>query len=103
MLSTLSLLFSGLCGQNPDHTWVVGGHLLPCCQRCTGLYVGAFWAAGMHACFKPQFSKPFVLVHGGFLAQLALALIPWLAQGPVTRAFSGMLFASGVVAFLWPP
>ena len=45
MLEFLGQCFAFLCGQNPEHTWAPGGLLLPCCQRCLGLYVGAGIAA----------------------------------------------------------
>jgi uncharacterized membrane protein len=99
----LSSLFSRVCGQNPDHTWVLGGLPLPCCQRCTGLYAGALLAIVLHAWLRPRLSRGFVQVHALFLLQLALAGLPGLAQGPVLRTFSGLFYGFGVVAFLWSP
>jgi uncharacterized membrane protein len=99
----LSSLLSRVCGQNPDHTWVLGGLPLPCCQRCTGLYAGALLAIALHAWLRPRLSKGFVQAHAVFLLQLALAGLPGLAQGPVLRTISGLLYGFGVVAFLWSP
>jgi hypothetical protein len=48
-------------------------------------------------------SKGFVQVHSLFLLQLGLAGLPWVAQGPVVRTVSGLLYGFGVVAFLWSP
>ena len=44
MQDLLQTIFGWVCGQNPGHTWAPGGLMLPCCQRCTGLYAGAFFA-----------------------------------------------------------
>ena len=103
MLDVLSHLFAAVCGQNPVHTWAPGGMLLPCCQRCTGLYVGAGVAALLHLRLRPKLSGRFLEIHGAFL----LAMVPfgfhWLAQGPALRTVAGALFGFGVVTFLWLP
>jgi hypothetical protein len=49
MNQALSHLFSFVCGQCPEHVWTCGDWTLPCCQRCTGLYVGALLAVVWHA------------------------------------------------------
>ena len=99
----LSSLFSPVCGQNPDHTWVLGGLPLPCCQRCTGLYAGALLAIVLRAWLRPRLSRGFVLAHSLFLLQLTLATVPSLAHGPVLRTISGFCYGFGVVAFLGAP
>ena len=77
--------------------------MLPCCQRCTGLYAGAALAALLHLWLRPKLSGRFLEVHGAFL----LAMVPfgfhWVAQGPVLRTLIGVLFGFGVVTFLWLP
>ena len=101
MFDMLGDLFAVVCGQNPDHTWSPGGVLLPCCQRCTGLYAGACVAALLHLWLKPKFSNRFLLVHGAFLLLMAPFGFHWLPQGPVLRTMTGVLFGFGVVTFLW--
>ena len=101
MLDPLAHFFSAVCGQNPAHTWAPGGLMLPCCERCTGLYVGAFVAALLQWRLKPQCSNRFLQIHGGFL----LLMIPygyhWLPQGAVLRTITGVLFGFGLVTYLW--
>jgi uncharacterized membrane protein len=103
MLEIFAHWFAAVCGQDPGHTWAPGGILLPCCQRCTGLYVGAGVAALLHLLLRPRLSGRFLEIHGAFL----LAMVPfgfhWVGQGPVLRTLTGVLFGSGVVTFLWLP
>lgn len=101
MLQILNDVFGLICHQNPDHTWSPGGLLLPACQRCTGLYIGAFVAALWHIAFRPAPTNRWLWLHGGFL----LAMVPFgfhlVPQGPFVRTDSGVLFGFGLVAFLW--
>jgi uncharacterized membrane protein len=103
MPEILAHWFAAVCGQDPGHTWAPGGILLPCCQRCTGLYVGAAVAMLLHLGLRPKLSGRFLEIHGAFM----LAMVPfgfhWVAQGPTLRALSGVLFGFAVVTFLWLP
>ena len=101
MLETFSHAFSWVCGQNPDHTWMPGGLLLPCCQRCLGLYVGAGVAALLHAVLKPQPTARFLQIHGLFLLLMVPFGFHWLPHGELLRAWTGVLFGFGIVTFLW--
>ncbi|HZQ47815.1 MAG TPA: DUF2085 domain-containing protein [Verrucomicrobiae bacterium] len=101
MHQLLFSIFSTVCGENPDHLWAPGGEVLPCCQRCTGLYVGALIAMGLHFRFKPRASVRWFQIHALFLLQLGLFIFPWIPQSPVLRTVSGTLFGFGTVAFLW--
>ncbi|MGD0260700.1 MAG: DUF2085 domain-containing protein [Verrucomicrobiota bacterium] len=103
MLEILSHLFGAVCGQDPGHTWAPGGILLPCCQRCTGLYVGAGLAALLHLCLRPKLSGRFLEIHGAFLLVMAPFGFHWVDQGPVLRTLTGVLFGSALVTFLWLP
>lgn len=103
MLGILNHLFAAVCGQNPDHTWAPGGVLLPCCQRCLGLYVGGAIAAWLHFGLRPVLSGRFLKIHGAFLLLMAPFGFHWLPQGPVLRTVSGVLFGFGLVAFLLLP
>jgi uncharacterized membrane protein len=103
MIDGLNHLFAAVCGQNPEHTWAPGGILLPCCQRCTGLYAGACVAALLHFWLRPKVTARFLEVHGGFLLLMAAFGFHWLPQGPVLRTITGVLFGFGTVTFLWLP
>jgi uncharacterized membrane protein len=103
MLEFLHHLFGAVCGQEPDHTYAPGGILLPCCQRCLGLYAGAAIAALLHLCLRPQLTRRFLQVHGGFLVLMVPFGFHWLPQGPVLRTISGLFFGFAVFTFLWLP
>jgi hypothetical protein len=103
MLEVLNHLFGALCGQNADHTWAPGGVLVPCCQRCTGLYVGACVAALSHLFLKPRLTGRFLGLHALFLSLVAPFCFHWLPQGPILRTVTGSLFGFAVVTFIWLP
>ncbi|HWH69199.1 MAG TPA: DUF2085 domain-containing protein, partial [Candidatus Sulfotelmatobacter sp.] len=92
--------FGLVCGQNPGHTWALGGLELPCCQRCTGLYAGACSATLLHLWLRPKCTGRFLEVHGAFLLLMTPFGFHWLPQGPTVRALTGVLFGFGLVAFL---
>ncbi len=100
MLEFLNHLFGSVCGQNPDHTWSPSGELLPFCQRCTGLYVGAFVAAALHLTLRPVPTNRWLWLNGGFLLFMIPFGFHWLPQGAVLRSITGVLFGFGLVAFL---
>ena len=103
MPEILAHWFAAVCGQDPGHTWAPGGILLPCCQRCTGLYVGAGAAALLHLLLRPRLSGRFLEIHGAFLLLMLPFGFHWVAQEPVLRTLTGVLFGFGVVTFLWLP
>ncbi|MEI7901148.1 MAG: DUF2085 domain-containing protein [bacterium] len=100
MQDMLSHLFAYVCGQNPAHTWSPGGVWMPCCQRCTGLYVGACVAAALLLAARPTPSYRWRWVHGGFLLLMVPFGFHWLPQGPVLRSVTGVLFGFGLTAYL---
>jgi len=91
-------LFSHFCGQ--QHSWILGGQTLPFCQRCTGLYVGAFCALILILIFRPRPNAILYWLHGIFM----LIMIPFgfhfIAHGGLMRTFTGALFAFGLVYYL---
>ena len=101
MNAELTSLFSHVCGQGLDHTWMPGGLALPVCQRCTGLYVGAAMAFVLHLLFRPQSTPAWRWAHGFFLLQMVPFGYHWLPQGAVVRAMTGVLFAFGLVSYFW--
>ncbi len=103
MLEILAHWFAAVCGQDLGHTWAPGGILLPCCQRCTGLYVAAGVAALLHLWLRPRPTGRFLEMHGAFLLVMVPFGLHWVAQGPVLRTLTGVLFGFGVVTFLSLP
>ncbi len=50
----LDVLGFGVCHQLVSHSFVIGGHPLPVCARCTGIYLGAVTAAGLLLVLRPR-------------------------------------------------
>lgn len=100
MHETLNHAFSWICGQNPAHTWTCGGVALPCCQRCAGLYLGALFAFILQQLLRPRMNSRFLQVHGALLIVMVPFGFHWVPQGPLLRAWTGVLFGFGLVTFL---
>lgn len=100
METTLHEVFSWVCGQATAHTWAVGGTELPCCQRCTGLYLGALAALLSLVAPRPVATGRFLWIHGGFLLVMVPFGFHWLPQGALIRGVTGVLFGFAVVTFL---
>ena len=100
MMELLRHVFGWVCGQIPAHTWSPGGELLPLCQRCTGVYVGAFVAALLHLVCRPAATPRWLWLNGAFLLFMLPSGFYWIPQNADLRCASGILFGFGLVAFL---
>lgn len=97
---TLSELFSQVCNQALDRSWAPGGEGLPFCQRCTGLYVGAF-CASLLAWLPPARAHSLRLrLSLVCLLQMLPFGLHWIPHGPILRTLSGWFFAWGLVECL---
>ena len=57
----------------------------------------------LHLWLRPKLSGRFLEMHGAFLVVMVPFGFHWVAQGPVLRTLTGVLFGFGVVTFLWLP
>lgn len=103
MSATLASWFSQVCGQHPEHIWAPAMNALCCCQRCTGLYMGALVGLLAHVWWRPRMNGRFLAIHGWFLAAMVPLGFHWVPQGPVTRTVSGFVFALAIVTYLRLP
>ena len=78
--------------------------MLPCCQRCVGVYAGATVALLCLFGLRLRPSARFLQIHGLFLLQMVPFGCHWIPHGAVVRTVTGLLFGYGVAAFLfcWP-
>lgn len=90
-----------VCGQNLERTWAPGGEWLPCCQRCTGIYVGAAVALMLRWFWPLRSGKAVLIVNTLLLLQMVPSVLHWLPDAPWVRTASGVLFGFGEVGFLW--
>jgi len=100
MLETVRHVSGWVCGQNPAHSWSPGGELLPLCQRCTGVYVGAFIAALFHLAWRPAPTTRWLWLNGAFLLLMVPFGFHWIPQNAELRCGSGIFFGFGLVGFL---
>jgi uncharacterized membrane protein len=94
-------IFSLVCGQNPAHTWAPGGKLLPLCERCTGLYVGAVLALVLLLLFRPIPGARYRWLHGVLVLLMAPFGFHIVPQDAALRTLSGLWFGFGAVGLLW--
>lgn len=105
-MSTLNYLFSFLCSQDPLRSFTIQGHILPFCQRCTGLYVGLgisfiyLLVSGLYKKGLPSLSVIYVNI-------ASLLIMPvfgfhLLDPGPAWRFWSGLIYGNAVVSLLLP-
>lgn len=97
-MSELRLLLSYICGQ--EHCWELGGVVLPFCQRCTGLYVGACCAMALVSIFRPRPSAWLYWLHGSFMLVMVPFGFHFVEHGGLARTFTGALFGYGLVYYL---
>jgi uncharacterized membrane protein len=50
----MDVLGFGVCHQMLTHSFIIGGHPLPVCARCTGIYVGAFTGLILLLVLRPR-------------------------------------------------
>lgn len=98
-MNLLHQLFGHICGQ--VNVWTLDGVAIPMCQRCTGLYVGGFYAIVVIAILRLKPSALLLWVHGSAM----LLMIPFgyhlLPQCAIIRTITGQLFAYGLTYLLF--
>lgn len=50
----MDVLGFGVCHQLLSHSFIIGGHVLPVCARCTGIYLGAVVGMGLLLWLRPR-------------------------------------------------
>jgi len=99
-------LFSNFCHQNPERSFSFAGQVLPFCQRCTGLYVGAVAAALFLTSFGRRQRRPapwpITLANILFLFAMGVFGFGLIETSPAGRFIVGALFGSALVMLSWP-
>jgi uncharacterized membrane protein len=105
-MSILNYLFSSLCSQDPLRSFAIDGHLLPFCQRCTGLYMGLgitclfLLASRLYKKGLPSLSVIYVNIAS--LLIMPIFGFHFLDPGPAWRFWSGLLYGNAVASLLLP-
>jgi uncharacterized membrane protein len=102
----LEALFSHFCHQMPERSFALGPAVLPFCQRCTGVYLGAVAAALLWASFgrRQRRALPWPLAALNVLFILAMGFFgfDFIETPPGIRYATGAVFGSAVVMLAWP-
>jgi uncharacterized membrane protein len=88
--SFLYLIFSGVCHQIPERSFLLSGHSLAVCHRCFGIYIGFFLGSLIeNRCIhrSPQIRRLWTMV----------AISPLLLD--VVLSFSGFWHGTGIIRF----
>jgi uncharacterized membrane protein len=106
----------GVCHQIHTHSFTIGGHQLPLCARCTGIYLGAIVGLMLLARLR---SRSIRLPSGAMIPVLGLFFVAMVADGlnstaqaigpsglwdtnNITRIITGALSGLSVAFFFFP-
>ncbi len=102
------LFFSFICHQDPERSFLLGGHALAVCGRCTGLYVGFFLGVLFFPWMRPFGNGPaptgFMLVLAGLpmAVESAVENIGGVPFSNATRAATGVCLGAAVPFYVLP-
>jgi uncharacterized membrane protein len=106
----------GICHQIHTHSFYIGGHQLPLCARCTGIYLGAIVGLALLARLRSRSAR---LPSGAMIPVLGLFFISMVVDGlnstaqaigpsglwdtnNITRIVTGALSGLSVAFFFFP-
>lgn len=90
------ILFSSVCHQIPERSFILAGHPLAVCQRCSGIYIGLFIGSLVEIPFihrSPRARRNCILAMT--IPIFLDALLPYTGlweNVPFTRFLTGLLF-----------
>jgi uncharacterized membrane protein len=105
-MNVLSYIFSFLCNQDASRSFVITGHLLPVCQRCTGVYMG-MGISFIYLLLSRHYRKglpPRSIAYVNVACLLAMPIFGFhlLDPGPAWRLWSGLIYGNALVSLLLP-
>ncbi len=74
----MDVLGFGVCHQLLSHSFIIGGHALPVCARCTGIYLGAVVGMGLLLWLRPRAQG---LPSSAMMSVLVLMFLTMAADG----------------------
>ena len=106
LMNVAAYIFSFLCSQEESRSFLVADHLLPICQRCTGLYMG-MGLSFAYLLLNPQYRTDFPsrrIVYVNIACLLAMPVFGFhlLDPGPAWRLWSGLIYGNAIVSLLMP-
>jgi len=105
-MTVFSYIFSFLCSQDPSRSFAIGGHLLPFCQRCTGVYLG-LGITFIYLLVSRHYKKglpPRSVIYVNIASLLIMPVFGFhfLDPGPAWRLWSGLIFGNAIAYLLLP-
>ena len=105
-MTAVSYIFSFLCSQDPSRSFAIAGHLLPFCQRCTGLYLG-LGITFIYLLLSRHYKKglpPTSVIYVNIASLLVMPVFGFhlLDPGPAWRLWSGLIYGNAIVSLLLP-
>jgi uncharacterized membrane protein len=105
-MNVLSYIFSFLCNQDASRSFVITDHLLPVCQRCTGVYMG-MGISFIYLLLSRHYRKglpPRSIAYVNIACLLAMPIFGFhlFDPGPAWRLWSGLIFGNALVSLLLP-
>jgi hypothetical protein len=105
-MNIINYIFSFLCSQNVSRSFVIDGHVLPFCQRCTGVYIGLgisfvyLLASGYYKKGLPP--RSIIYVNIASLLIMPIFGFHLFDPGPAWRLWSGLIFGNAIDFLLCP-
>jgi len=105
-MNFISYIFSFLCNQDVSRSFVIADHILPFCQRCTGLYVG-MGISFIYLLLSGHYKKglpPSNILYANIASLLVMPLFGFhfLDPGPAWRFWTGLIFGNAIVFLILP-
>lgn len=105
-MNVISYIFSFLCNQDVSRSFVIGGQVLPFCQRCAGVYIG-MGVSFVYLLLSRHYRKgipPQCIIYTNIASLLMMPIFGFhlLDPGPAWRLWSGLIFGNAIVFLLVP-
>lgn len=105
-MNILNFIFSFLCNQAPARCFHIAGHLMPLCQRCTGLYIGMGFTF-IWFLLSRNYNRglpPRRIVYVNVICLLVMPVFGFhlLDPGPAWRLWSGLIYGNAIVFLFFP-
>ncbi len=105
-MSIITYIFSFLCSQDVSRSFAIDGHVLPFCQRCTGVYVG-LGISFIYLLISGYYKKglpPRTIIYVNIVSLLIMPLFGFhlFDPGPAWRLWSGLIFGNAIAFLLCP-
>lgn len=105
-MNVLSYIYSFLCNQDASRSFDITGHLLPVCQRCTGVYMG-MGISFIYLLLSRHYRRglpPRSIAYVNIACLLAMPIFGFhlLDPSPAWRLWSGLIYGNALLSLLLP-